>query len=104
MKRCTVAYALPDAQWLWPVELADDATAADALAAARDLAARESAALDIEVADVPWDTAPVGVFGVTCARGHVLADGDRLEIYRGLAADPRVRRRERVARERKRSG
>ena len=29
MKRCTVVFALPDHQWLWPVDLADDATVGD---------------------------------------------------------------------------
>ncbi len=102
MKRCTVAYALPEAQWLWPLELPDNATVADALVAARELAARSPASREIAAAAVPWDSATVGIFGVTCAREHVPGDGDRVEIYRALAADPRVRRRERVARERKR--
>ncbi len=97
VKRCIVAYALVDAQWLWPLELPPDATVADALAAARDGAERT-----VPVPEVAWDSAIVGIFGVVCAREHVFADGDRLEIYRPLAADPRAARRARVARAKRR--
>ena len=93
VKRCTVAYALPDAQWRWPLELPDHATVADALAAAR-LAAGDAPVL-------PWDSAPVGIFGAVCAREFVFADGDRIEIHRPLAVDPRAARRERVSRKRR---
>lgn len=95
MKRCTVVYALPEAHWSWPLELPAGATVGDALAAARACAAAAPG--------VPWDTASVGIFGLACARDFVFADGDRIEIYRPLAADPRSSRRERVQRERKRS-
>jgi putative ubiquitin-RnfH superfamily antitoxin RatB of RatAB toxin-antitoxin module len=50
---------------------------------------------------VPWDSAPVGVFGVRRARGEACADGERIEIYRPLEHDPRERRREAVARARR---
>ncbi len=86
-KRCVVAYATRDRQWLWPVELPEQATVADALNAARALANRE---------DVPWDSAPLGIFGQACHRTDVPADGDRIEIYRPLASDPRERRRQQV--------
>lgn len=41
-----------------------------------------------------------GVFGKPCDASHVLGDGDRLELLRPLAADPKDarRRRERQAR------
>ena len=89
VKRCTVAYALADTQWLWPLELPVDATVADALAAARLIAT--------SAPDLAWESASVGVFGVVCAREFVFADGDRIEIYRPLAVDPRAARRERAA-------
>ncbi len=89
VKRCTVAYALPDAQWLWPLELPCDATVAEALAAARRLADGAP--------EIAWESAAVGIFGVVCAREFVFADGDRIEIYRPLAVDPRAARRERAA-------
>ena len=91
-KRCVVAYATRDEQWLWNVELPAEATVADALDAARALAKRD---------DVPWDSAPLGIFGQPCGRTDVLADGDRIEIYRPLASDPRERRRQQVQTQRR---
>jgi uncharacterized protein len=94
-KRCTVAFALPERQYLWSVELPAGGRIADALAAARSQA---PAAL---AAQVPWDSAAVGIFGELRSRSDSCADGDRIEIYRPLGGDPRERRRERVARERR---
>jgi len=91
-KRCLVAYATPERQYLWTVELAAGATIAQALAAARKEANLER---------IPWDEAPVGVFGELRERTDVPQDGDRIELYRPLADDPRQRRRERVQRQRK---
>lgn len=45
------------------------------------------------------DGAAVGVWGTVRPRGHVLADGDRVEVYRALVVDPKVARRERFARQ-----
>jgi len=39
----------------------------------------------------------VGVFGRLCAPSDHLADGDRIEIYRELLADPKTTRRRRAA-------
>ena len=86
MKRCVVVYALPERQWQWRVSLSDAATVDEALAGARAQAAG---------LDVPWDGA-VGIFGALCDRNAVPRDGDRIEIYRPLRADPKVTRRERV--------
>ena len=86
MKRCLVVYALPDRQWQWRVTLADAATVAEALAQARAQAG--------EVA-VPWES-QVGIFGALCDRNAVPRDGDRIEIYRPLKADPKESRRARV--------
>jgi uncharacterized protein len=96
MKRCTVAFATRERQYLWEVELADDATIEMALAAA---CARAQASG--QGADVPWSQAPVGIFGEARSRADLCAAGDRIELYRPLAADPRQRRRERVLRERR---
>jgi hypothetical protein len=91
-KRCLIAYALPEHQLLWNVEIDSGATIEDALAAARHQAGE---------VEVPWDTAEVGVFGEILPRTTVPHDGDRIEIYRPLAADPRESRRERVQRARR---
>jgi uncharacterized protein len=97
-KRCVVAYATRERQHLWSVELPWEATIADALAAARRAAALEAA----DIGPVVWESDPVGVFGEPRARSERCADGDRIEIYRPLACDPRTRRRERVRGERRR--
>jgi len=86
MKRCTVVFATPQRQWQWLVQLHTDATVAEVLAVAR---AQKSEP------DVPWD-ADVGIFGELCERSAVPADGDRIELYRPLKADPKESRRERV--------
>jgi putative ubiquitin-RnfH superfamily antitoxin RatB of RatAB toxin-antitoxin module len=95
-KACTVAYAAADAQWLWPLTLPLQASIGDALEATRRAAAGTAAA-----AHIPWSSAPVGIFGELRQRSEVFADGDRIEIYRPLAADPRERRRAQVARARR---
>jgi putative ubiquitin-RnfH superfamily antitoxin RatB of RatAB toxin-antitoxin module len=102
-KQCVVAYAMRERQHLWTVDLPAQATIADALAAAR-LIAEGGSTLDgknADTPDVPWDTAPVGIFGELRDRQDVPADGDRVEIYRPLRSDPRERRRERVKRDRR---
>ena len=83
-KHCLVAYADSARQYLWPVVLSAEATIADAITAARRQAPD---------ADVPWDNAPVGIFGEACRRADVPADGDRIELYRPLSGDPKERRR-----------
>jgi putative ubiquitin-RnfH superfamily antitoxin RatB of RatAB toxin-antitoxin module len=95
-KRCLVAYATPARQYLWPIELPPEATIAAALAACR---ATVGESVDGMV--IPWDSAPVGVFGEPRARTAPCTDGDRIELYRPLERDPRAGRRERVARERR---
>jgi putative ubiquitin-RnfH superfamily antitoxin RatB of RatAB toxin-antitoxin module len=87
-KRCTVAYATRERQHVWSVELPVEASVADALHAARQLAIVEGVSDEI-----PWDTAAVGIFGELCSRSGIAREGDRIEIYRPLAADPRERRR-----------
>lgn len=95
-KRCTVAFATRERQFLFRVELPVDACIAEALAAARALAASAQLA-----AEIPWDSGSVGVFGELRTRSDPCADGDRIELYRPLERDPRERRRERVQRERR---
>ena len=97
-KRCTVAFATRERQYLWSVELPSSARIAEALAAARSQAADEPG-----VEQIPWDSAPVGIFGEPRTRSDRCADGDRIELYRPLEQDPRERRRERVQRERRAS-
>src|SRR5262245_56762590 len=87
MKTCVVAYATPERQHLWTVQLPDSGTIADAINAARSAAGE---------GPIPWDSAPVGIFGEHRTRDHIPDDGDRIELYRPLKDDPRERRRQRV--------
>ena len=102
-KRCVVAYATRERQYLWTVDLPEKATIAEALEVARGLAAATltTPGTRRELEEVPWDSAPVGIFGELRDRPDVPADGDRIEIYRPLRSDPRQRRRERVRRDRR---
>ena len=93
---CVVAFATRARQYLWCVDLEAGATVADALAAAR-----QAAALAGEGGAIPWAQAPVGIFGVPCARTDSVSAGDRIELYRPLLRDPRERRRERARGERR---
>ena len=90
-KHCTVAFALPDRQFLWPVELAADASVAELLEQARLQAAARG-----EADQVPWNTQSIGIFGEPCRREDIPREGDRIEIYRALINDPRASRRARV--------
>ena len=87
VKRCIVAYATAERQFLWPVEIDAGASIAEVIAAARRGASE---------AAVPWESAPVGIFGALRERDAVPADGDRIELYRPLEQDPRARRRARL--------
>jgi uncharacterized protein len=91
-----VIFALPERAVVKAFRVTAPATVADALA----LAAADPDFHGIDVAG-----SPVGIFGRAVPRSRVLQPGDRLEIYRALAADPKQARRERVQRARaERSG
>jgi hypothetical protein len=94
-KTCVVAYATPGRQYLWTVELPLDASIAQAIDEARRLAARAHSG---EVEAIPWETAPVGIFGEPHQRTDIPRNADRIELYRPLQHDPKETRRERVRR------
>ena len=91
-KRCLVAIDAAAGPLLIEVDLAGDATIAHALAQARAALPGDSLPCDID-----WNGAATGLWGQRCARAAVPRDGDRIEVYRPLAADPRERRRRRAA-------
>ncbi|AKH70782.1 hypothetical protein IMCC21906_03143 [Spongiibacter sp. IMCC21906] len=86
-----VAYALPDRQRIVALELNEACTVRDA--ARRAGLQNQFPELDIESADL-------GVFGkvVTKPEQQLVEDGDRVEIYRPLIADPKEVRKQRAAR------
>lgn len=73
------------AQVLVPLSLLAGATAADAVRAA-DLGER--------LPGLDFDEEAVGIFGKRCRPDRLLSDGDRVEVYQPLKADPKVVRRE----------
>ena len=82
--RVEVVYATPDRQVLVTVELAAATTVGDAIRLS-GIQGRF---------DDTLDNCKTGVWGRVVDRDHVLADGDRVEIYRPLSRDPKDARRE----------
>jgi putative ubiquitin-RnfH superfamily antitoxin RatB of RatAB toxin-antitoxin module len=54
------------------------------------------AALDADFTGVDLANSALGIFGRPIRTDHALQEGDRIEIYRPLAADPKVARRARA--------
>lgn len=86
--RVEVAYAERERQTLLALTVAPGTTAAEAV--------RLSGIRELHPGIAP--DAPVGVFGREVPAEYVLADGDRVELYRPLPVDPKITRR-RLARE-----
>ncbi len=79
-----VAYALPDEQIIIGIEIAEGSTVRQAIALSRILE---------RFGDIDLERNKVGVFGKLTGLDTVLGEGDRVEIYRALVADPKERRR-----------
>jgi putative ubiquitin-RnfH superfamily antitoxin RatB of RatAB toxin-antitoxin module len=76
--RIQVAVADPGSQRVIELDLPEGSTVADALAAAK------------------VEASSVGIWSKACAPQAVLREGDRVEVYRPLAAEPREMRRARA--------
>jgi len=85
--RVEVVYALPRSYDAVTVELPDGATVAQALIAS---------GLSDRYPGI--DLSRLGVFGRSVFPGTALSDGDRVEVYRPLALDPKEARRRRARR------
>lgn len=83
-----VAYALPSQQIMLAVDVAAETTVEGAI--------RESGVLE-RFPEIDLDKNRVGVFGKLAKLSDGLRDGDRIEIYRPLIADPKEARRRRAA-------
>jgi uncharacterized protein len=79
-----VVYALPQRAVSKTFRLETPATIRDALRAA---------ASDPDFAGIDVTHSTVGVFGKVATAEQILNNGDRVEIYRALAADPKLARR-----------
>ena len=83
--RVQVCYPLAPQPLLREMTLAEGSTLRDALQAS-----------DIDVPGLDLATCPVGIFGKKKTPDTVLREGDRVEIYRPLVADPKEARRRRA--------
>lgn len=85
-----VAYALPNKQVIMPLTVAKGCTVFEAV---------ENSGIDKQFPGLDVQTAKLGMFGkaVTKPKQELLKDGDRIEIYRPLIADPKEVRKQRAA-------
>lgn len=90
-----VAYALPDKQKLMELTVPAGTTAFDA--AVRSRITDDFPELDLEKAPMGIFGQAFGTKGLAPAKEYELQDGDRVEIYRPLKADPKEARRKRAA-------
>ena len=86
--RIEVAYATPSKQVILELEIAAGTRPRDAV--------RASAITD-HFPEIDPETCDIGVFGKLIPADYELTDGDRIEIYRPLIADPKEIRRQRAA-------
>jgi putative ubiquitin-RnfH superfamily antitoxin RatB of RatAB toxin-antitoxin module len=87
--RVEVAYALPDRQKIIAIDVPAGTSAQEAV--------RRSGIAD-HFPDIDLGNLKLGIFGKAVAAGQQLVDGDRVEIYRPLIADPKIVRKKRAER------
>ena len=85
--RVEVAYALPEKQYLQRVTLQEGATVEEAI--------RASGLLELRT-DIDLTKNKVGIYSRPAKLSDSVHDGDRVEIYRPLIADPKELRRQRA--------
>ena len=83
-----VAYALPEKQVIRAVNVDTGTTIGAAIV---------QSGIMMDFPDLDLEDAKVGIFGKAAAMTTVLNEGDRVEIYRPLIADPKEVRRKRAA-------
>lgn len=85
-----VAYALADKQRIVALELPAGSTVRDAVM---------QSGLDGQFPELDLSSADVGIFGKVVSKpdAQALNDGERVEIYRPLIADPKEVRKQRAA-------
>jgi putative ubiquitin-RnfH superfamily antitoxin RatB of RatAB toxin-antitoxin module len=85
-----VAYATPEKQVLLDLSVPAGTTVAEGI---------ELSAIRDEFPELNMDIKAVGIFSRKVPLDHVLREGDRIEIYRPLIADPKEVRRQRALKE-----
>lgn len=85
-----VAYALPEKQKIVALELPPGTTVREAVRRSK---------MDTHFPGLDLETSDLGIFGkvVPNPEERTLSDGDRVEIYRPLIADPKEVRKQRAA-------
>ena len=83
-----VAYAEPDKQLILPVNIDEGTTVGGAIV---------QSGIMMKFPDLDIENSKVGIFGKVTKMTTVMQDGDRVEIYRALIADPKEVRRKRAA-------
>jgi len=86
-KTIELIYALPQTQNLVTIEIASDCTVGQAIT--------QSKILDL-YPEIDLEVNKVGIFSKVCKLDDQLYDGDRIEIYRPLIADPKEVRKKRA--------
>jgi putative ubiquitin-RnfH superfamily antitoxin RatB of RatAB toxin-antitoxin module len=82
-----VAYALPEKQVIRAVNVDAGTTIGSAIV---------QSGIMMDFPDLELEDAKVGIFAKAAVMTTVLSDGDRVEIYRPLIADPKEVRRKRA--------
>lgn len=85
--RIEVVYALPDTATCLSVEVAEGSQVEEAIIASGILE---------KCPQIDRESLTVGVWNRTCKLTQILKEGDRIEIYRPLIADPKDARRKRA--------
>lgn len=83
-----VSYALPQQEFVQALRVAPGTTVAQAI---------ERSGVLASFPDINLVTQPVGIYAKKKTLDTVLREGDRVEIYRPLVADPKDSRRARAA-------
>ena len=83
-----IAYATPDLQKIIECEV-------DPGVSPRDVVRQSN--IQQYFSEIDPESCDLGVFGKPIADNYILVDGDRIEIYRPLIADPKEVRRQRAA-------
>ena len=83
-----VAYARPDEQVIFEVEVAQGSTLQQAV---------EQSGIAARFPGIDLEKGKMGVFGKPARKDRPLIAGDRVEIYRPLIADPKEVRKQRAA-------
>ncbi len=88
MINVTVAYALPEKQWVKTLQVVSGSTVQDVLNECEKIPELRTMLGAIDLSEPK-----VGVFGFEVQRDQVVKEGDRVEIYRPLIRDPKAARR-----------